>query len=196
MMDAHFEHANLPPEWVNIKAGKLLIAGSGHTLWPDLEQLGMRNRPADAPLPWDVMCVNDCVSHFPQKVDYAYSNDHKKLSHWVNARRPRYEKDWPKAISMHTNLVGSSRMVVWPWQGAGTSSYSAVWTGMAMGYDEIIIVGVPLDNGPHYFGPPWEVTNFEQQTPADRDEEIRHWRNLKHYNVKALSGRLTTLLGG
>jgi len=194
MMEVKFEYPDMPVEWVGIKSGKLLITGSGHTLWPDLEQLGLNNRPNDAPLPWDVMCVNDSVMHFPQRVNYAFSNDHKMLSHWVSARRPRYQKVWPSSLSMHTQVVGNSRMVVWPWPGHGTSSYSAVWTGMAMGYDEIILAGVPLDTGPHYFGPPWEKTNFEQQTPSDRNEEVRHWHKLKHYNVKAVSGRLKTLL--
>lgn len=193
-----FEFTGMPEGWVGTKSGSLLICGSGHTIWSDLEQLGLPNRPENAPLPWDVMCINDLVMHFPHRVNYAYSNDHRMLPKWVEARRPRYQILWQgQYISMHTQRVGAGNMVVWPWQGHGTSPHSAVWTGLAMGYDEIILCGIPLDNGPHYFDPPWAKTNFETQVPSDRgenNEEVRYWTDFKKFNVKALSGRLATML--
>jgi len=164
--------------------GKLLIVGSGRCVWDDLLKVN--------PLHFDVMAVNDMIIHYPGPLKHAYSNDWKMLPHWVNARRPRYVKDWGRPIS-HTCHGNKS----WPWPGHGTSSLNAVYTGLALGYSEIVIAGVPLDDGGHYFDPPWVKTNFTKEVGM-RDGEMKFWANAKREvfdgKVTSLSGRTKELL--
>ena len=119
--------------------GKVVIAGGARCVWEDLRQIG-----GD----FDLITVNDVTMHVPFYVKHAYSNDHIMLPHWINARRPRLNR----GIQAHTCQCGD--MKVWPWPGHGSSSLNAVYTALALGYDEIILAGIPLDNSGHYFDPP------------------------------------------
>jgi len=178
--------------------GTLLIVASGHTAWSDLDELGLGNYGATQVLPWDVMCVNDMIMHFPQKMTHAYSNDHLWLNQWIRARRPRYVKDYDAGLVTHTCQCGGSSMKIWPWPGHGTSSLNATYTGLALGYDKIILCGAPLDDGGHYFDPPWVKTNFSREV-ADRDGHPKFWstakRDVFEGKVFSMSGRTMELLG-
>lgn len=99
---------------------------------------------------------------------------------------------------MHTQKIGNSQMVVWPWPGFGTSGFNAVLTGLGLGYEEIILAGIPLDDSGHYFDPPNTRTKFTQEVPT-LNGELKHWadaeRNLFKGRVKSLSGRTREVLG-
>lgn len=173
--------------------GKLLIVAGGRCVWDDISQLNVNN--------YDVMCVNDIIMHFPYRINHAYSNDHIWLPKWIAARRPRYVKDFHENIVTHTCGIGSGSMSIWPWPGHGTSSLNACYTGLALGYDEIVLAGAPLDDSGHYFDPPDVRTNFIREVPA-RGEDInipRYWQGAVATfagRVKSLSGRTKNLLGG
>lgn len=172
-------------------SGSLLIVGSGRCVWDDLMKIDYKA--------WDVMCINDMVMHFPGPVHHAYSNDHKWLLKWVEARRPRLLKDYPNEILLHSCGVGcNTRIHHWPWPGHGSSGLCAVYTGLGLGYDEIVLAGVPLDGSGHYFDPPWGKTNFQNEVP-DQDGLPRYWRRASQGvfdgKVTSLSGRTRELLG-
>lgn len=177
-------------------SGKLLIVASGHTVWSDLERYKFGEREDAIRFPGDVMAVNDVGMHLPCELTHWYSNDWKMLPLWARARRPRLVKVHQKKIELHScfSEIGHK----WPWPGHGTSSLNAVYTGLALGYEEIILAGVPLDNGGHYFDPPWVRTNFENEVPT-RDGQLRYWKVAKTQvfdgRVKSLSGRTKELLG-
>ena len=166
-------------------SGKLLIVGSGRCVWDDLLKVN--------PLDYDAMAINDMIMHFPGPLKHAYSNDWKMLPHWISSRRPNYVIDW--GIPASHSCYGSKS---WPWPGHGTSSLNAVYTGLALGYDEIIIAGVPLDDSGHYWEAPWLKTNFTNEV-SDKDGEMHFWSNAKKTifdgKVKSLSGRTKQLLG-
>ena len=93
-------------------------------------------------------------------------------------------------------------MEVWPWPGHGTSSLNGCYTGLALGYDEIVLCGAPLDDSGHYFDPPTWHTNFVREIPdVDRGGVIqpRYWSEAKARifdgKVKSMSGRTRDLLG-
>ena len=169
----------------------LLIVGGARCVWDDHSKINARN--------YDIMCINDIVMHYPSHVDYLYSNDHKMLENWVNARRPRYKKDFGEQIKLHTCQVGYGKMCIWPWPGTGSSGLNAVYTGLALGYEEILIAGVPLSDEGHYFDSPLIKTNFTREVPdCNRDGKtvLRYWYNSRHIfkNVRSLSGRTKELL--
>lgn len=176
-------------------SGKCLIVGSSRAVFDDLDAfLGHDDHYYHE---WgDVMCVNDMIMHYPGKVTHAYSNDHNRLSEWVSARRPRYVKDFSNAILSHTCQCGEG--FVWPWPGHGTSGLNACYTALALGYEEIVLAGIPLDNSGHYFEPLWKTMNFIQQTKPT-DDGPKFWasaaKNIFAGRVKSLSGRTKQLLG-
>lgn len=147
--------------------GDLLIVGSGRNVWEELE---IYSHDTYYRVP-DVMCLNDMIMHFPGRIVHAYSNDYTWLPKWVQARRPRYVKDLEESIILHS-CNGPNP---WPWIGQGSSGLNAIYTGLALGYDQITVAGVPLDDSGHYFDPPWKKTNFTKEVPI-RDGEVKYWQ--------------------
>lgn len=170
------------PEIAGRYSGAALVVGSGRSVWDDLSQ-------ADKSL--DAICVNDVGMHYPGPVSHWYSNDIAMLPKWIAARRPRYTLDYGKDIQIHSCCEGVKWK--WPWPGHGSSSLNAVFTALGLGYEKIILCGVPLDDSGHYFDPPWVKTNFA------RDATVRHWKLLApkfQGRVKSMSGNSREILGG
>lgn len=171
-------------------SGNLLILGGARCVWDDLSQV-------DQSKDYHAMCVNDIVMHYPYDVHHAYSNDDKMLHNWVAARRPRYNMEQTFPILKHTCQKGEG-YIVWPFPGHGSSGLNAVYVGLALGYEKIILCGVPLDNSGHYFDPLWIKTKFEREVP-EKDAGIRYWSNARDNifqgKVISMSGRIKDLLG-
>ena len=170
--------------------GRLFVVASGRCVWEDVEKCMGHDG--------DAMCVNDMIMHYPFHVKHAYSNDKHWLPKWIDARRPRYIKDLGAVEFSHTCATGATKASFWPWPGHGSSTFNAVLTGLALGYDEIVVCGAPLDESGHYFDPPWVHTKFNKEVP-DRDGVPMHWKtardNVFSGKVKALSGRTRQCLG-
>lgn len=162
-------------------SGCVVILGSGRHVWDDLENAAG----------WkEAICVNDVGMHFPGLVKHWYSNDIHMLPRWIAARRPRYVRDFGPVIETHSCTLGARH--IWPWPGHGSSSLNAVFTALALGYEKIVLCGVPLDDNGHYFDPPWVTTNFA------REGTVRHWRLMApkfEGRVKSMSGISREILG-
>lgn len=184
------------PEIADAYSGRLIIAASGRCVWDDLQKAGMVKNHDTGPGAADILCVNDMLMYYPGKVEHAYSNNHKYLPRWEAARRDQYLTKYEGVKHTHSNKTGGKH--TWPWPGHGTSSLNAVYTGIALGYNEIWLCGVPLDDTGHFFEAPWEKTNFVREV-ADRDGEIKYWgnaqRNIFDNKVRSFSGRTRELLG-
>lgn len=159
------------------ESGIVAILGSARCVWDDYSKL------CGVSLKFDVMCVNDIVMHFPERIHHAYSNDHDLLDRWLAARRDQLRARFPepKRHSLKT----------WPWPGHGTSALGAAYTALALGYDEVYLCGVPLDGSGHYFDPPWVESNHDK-------ENIKHWETARDRvfgnRVFSMSGRTRAIL--
>lgn len=177
---------------VNTRTGRCIVAASGRCVWDDLESLGLKPDVKNS-LNGDVMCINDMIMHFPNKITHGYSNDWKMLHAWVAARRPRYKIRFQEDIKLHTCRMGRKGIQSWPFPGHGTSSLNALYTALALGYEEIIGVGMPMDGSGHYFDPPWVTTNFQNECSQETGQ-VRFWenafRNTFNGRVRIVSGRL------
>lgn len=187
-------------QWPAVKrrySGVLAVCASGHTLWDDLYSLGHRDVWDQN---FDIMAVNDAGMHIPHKLTHWYSNDYEWLPKWVAARRPRFVKEgrmWEprggESITTHSCYNAPGAMI-WPWPGGGTSTLYGVYTGLALGYSEIVVCGAPLDNGPHYFDPPWQPTTFA------KCGDFKSWQNARDRifegRVRSLSGNTKRILEG
>ena len=153
----------------------------------------------------DVMCINDIGMHFPKKVHHWFSCHGDQLNVWSQARKFRY-KDQPK---LHSTFTGKcqwdadlSGIYKWPWPGHASSGINAVYTGIGLGYDEIVLAGVPYSNAGHYFDPPldhglWDATNAHPKFDHEGFKTI--WENANKWifegKVRSKSGMTRDVLG-
>lgn len=191
LSDRHF-----PQDMVGKFTNKwLVVVGGGRCVWDDLARLGVRGDEGQNG--YDVMTVNDITMHMPGRVLHVYSNDHRWLPKWIEARRELITRKYGPIRYVHT--CGAGAKYCWPWPGHGSSSLGAVYTGLAMGYSKVVLCGVPLDNSGHYFDPPWKQTNFEREVGTQPNGEMMYWANAKNKifqgRVKSMSGRTRELLG-
>lgn len=184
--DANFPHI------AGSYRGGVVVCGDAACVWEDLERFGCRWQNSVAKDGWDFFTVNRLVEVFPGRVEHCYSNVAKVLMRHVEARRDDYVAFGPP-LATHSRTVGTD--FVWPWHGGGTSGFGAILTALALGYDEIVLAGMPLDDSPHNGEPHWIKTPFHTEV-ADDDP---HWRRgidvAFEGRVKSLSGRTRDWLG-
>lgn len=184
-----------PREMVNRYSGKLIVVASGRCVWDDLEALGLKGGHYTGA--YHVMCVNDVVMHYPGRVSHLYSNDRRRIPGWLQIRRDEIQREYGAVDHTHSCRDGAKHK--WPWPGHGSSSLGAVYTGLAMGYEEIVLCGVPLDDSGHYFDPHWKKTNFTREVGQKASGEMMYWANAAKNcfkgRVKSMSGRTRELLG-
>lgn len=183
------------PDIEGSESGPCLVVGGAACVWADI-------RPFQAEYggkfggKFDVICVNDIGMHFPGPVKHLYSNNVGFLKKWRDARRDQFCSTYGFIQHLHSNHKGH---LFWPWPGSGTSALGAVYTALALGYDEIILCGVPLDDSPHYFDAPWRQSSFTKQVPLKGSGQIKYWAHAAEHifqgKVTAQSGRLQELLG-
>jgi hypothetical protein len=62
-----------------------------------------------------------------------------------------------------------------------------------LGYEEIVLAGIPMDNAGHYFDPPWVATDLADSAVATVWREARD--RVFDGRVKSLSGNTRDWLG-
>ena len=181
------------PDLAGAYCGLVFVVGSARCVWDDLHRAGMTKNDDSHK---HVLCVNDMIMHYPGAVEHAYSNNHVWLPKWIQARRDQYITRWGKPRYNHSNRAGGQH--TWPWPGHGTSGLNAVYTAIALGYEDIRLCGIPLDDSGHYFEPEWMTSNFVREVP-DKDDGLKYWSNAKKRifkgRVTSYSGRTMKLLG-
>ena len=165
--------------------GPLLVMGGGRNLWDDVGKVH----------PWrgEVMAVNDVGQFW-----------HGIVAHWVTLH-PEYLPGWRHYRQKH--CYGENRVplchapkvqdgvdMAWPLERyGGTSGLFACWIALMLGYSEVLLAGIPMDNGGHFFDPPWYRTDNEDRAIAiEWTEAVPIFAG----RVKSLSGRTRDWLGG
>jgi len=172
------------PEIAGTCAGSCIVAAGAACVWDDLIALDQD---------WDVMTVNDITMHFPGVIAHAFSYDAPWLAKWVAARRELLTRKYGPIGAIHSNNRPVEHF--WPWPGQGTSALGAVYTALALGYKQIVLCGVPLDDSPHYFDPPWARCNFTREVGTRGEKTLRYWNPAVLAGVTSMSGRTRELLG-
>lgn len=178
------------PEIAGTKQGKkLLVVGSAIGVWDDLARYDYNNPEHE------VMAINDMMMHFPRRLDHGATCHADKLPGWGFFQAyDASHKPWPP-MQTHSHIKHS--WVKWHWplhRQGGTSGLFGVTVGLLMGYDMIVLAGIPCDASRRYFDPPGT------EHPQFRQEHlIKDWveANEMIFNgkVKSLSGRTRDLLG-
>ena len=188
--------SDYPEPYVDSESGPCLVVGGARCVWNDI-------RPFHAEYggkfggKFDVICVNDVGMHFPGPVKHLYSNNHLFLEKWKSARRDQFVSTYGAIKLTHSQQQGGN--VTWPWPGSGTSGLGAVYTALALGYDPVIICGIPLDDSGHYFDMSETRSSFTKQVPLKGSGVIKYWHKAREDvfqgRVTSMSGRTRDLLG-
>lgn len=137
-------------------SGPLLIMGGGRvaigggkyeTVWDDYRKV----------MPWkgEIMCVNDVGMHLHDRVRHWVTLHAEYMPGWMAFRRGHLYGSGDQPMTHgHKPKVGID--VLWPMdQLGGTSGLFAIFVGLLLGYNEIVLAGVPMTGSGHYFDPPW-----------------------------------------
>lgn len=188
------------PEIAGRYAGKqIAVCGDAACVWDDLERLGCRENAVRGRVggPFDFMTVNKLVEVFPGNIEHAYSNEPSWLEKFIAARRVEYKRefDGPR----HTHSCNQGAKWRWPLGGHATSGLGAALVALGLGYERIVLCGIPLDDGPHNGEPYWRRCRFTNEAADSSDGMNRHWKNARdlafHGRVKSMSGRTKEWLG-
>jgi len=159
--------------------------GGGRTVWDDFAKVR----------PWkgEIMAVNDVGAHL-----------HDVVRHWVTLH-PEYMPGWRtfrekhlygsgQPTMRHSHKVAQDIDVVWKVGNVGgTSGLFATFIALMLGYNEIVLAGLPMTNDGHYFDSPWYTTDREDKAVALVWRQARD--NIFAGRVKSLSGRTREWLG-
>lgn len=189
------EPLNLPSWTPWRRRDRVLIVGTGRRAWEDVERSGW-----DRGLGLDILCVKDALIHFPGNVDHAYSEHPDQLVLMSRLRRTRrkimakQDHKW----RLHTACEDFHAVHNWGMPRFGCSGMGATMVGLLLGYHQVVLAGIHLDDSGHYYDPHWQITSFARQY-RDKDGAPRVWKGMseKYFDgkVKALSGRLAEFLG-
>jgi hypothetical protein len=141
------------------------------------------------------MAINDFMMHAPMRLHYGATLHPDKLPGWAFFQV--YEacrKSYPP-METHASTKKDWAKHVWPMhRDGGTSGLFGVTIGLLMGYDQIILAGVPCDASRRYFDPPGH-----KHPQFGTDSTFKEWKEANKYifqgKVKSLSGRTRDLLG-
>lgn len=159
--------------------GPLLILGGGRTVWDDYAKVR----------PWkgEIMAVNDIGAILHDRIRHWVTLHPEYLPGWIEYRRRHlYGNAVPAMCHSHHPKPGVD--MHWPISAVGgTSGLFGCYVGLLLGYDEIVLAGVPMTGDGHFFDPPWVPTEF-----ADKHNE-NEWksaiRNIFLGRVTSLSGK-------
>jgi hypothetical protein len=185
------------PGITGTKRGKLLIMGTGACLWDDLEAY-------DAHHEGDRMGINEASQFYP----FFYS---RPLTHAVSLH-PEFLWGYciaPDFYGAHRGFVplqshaqfrhrsGSSQhpLNLWPlMRDGGTSGPFGVLIGLLMGYEKIILAGMPQDGSGYFY-------NAKHPSYFHHDAYVEEWGRLRedvpmvNERVRSLSGNSKIMFG-
>lgn len=185
------------------KGKNLIVCGDAIGVWIDLELFGAKCNDYPGKVRkdgWDVMVVNNLGITFPGWIHHWYSNQPRIIRNAEAARRDEYKAEFSGGWKTHSIREGADYR--WPWGGHGTSGLGATLVGVGLGYDRIVLCGLPLDDGPHNGEPHWRRTIIGSRETAGRqsDGKDSHWKRAIELafdgKVKSMSGRTREWLGG
>ena len=201
-LDSYGVSAKDLPAIAGTYKGGLIVCADAMCVWDDLERFGCKSLVGRGRVHkdgYDFMTVNKLVETFPGNIEHCYSNQPYHLEAFIAARRNEYVKEFAPPGHVHSCSRGGKWK--WPFLGHGTSGLGAVLAGLGLGYEEIVICGMPLDDGPHNGEPPWRMCRIGSSETAGpvSGGPNQYWKRAMELafdgRVKSMSGRTADWLG-
>lgn len=137
-----------PPPYLGKYKGNLIIIGGARCVWDDylrLKQSGFSG---------SVMAVNDVGMYFDGPLNHWVSMHANFLAQWV-ALRKGHAMMGHECLT-HTREAYPTIRAHWDIQPYGwTSGLFAAQVGVCLGYERVVLCGVPQDGSGRFFDPPW-----------------------------------------
>jgi hypothetical protein len=179
----------------------LVICADAACVWDDLERFGCAqktNRGSVWKSGWHFMTVNKMVETLPGDIEHCYSNEPQTLLRFIASRRTEYVREFNAPQQSHSISPGCKW--TWPFGGFGTSGFGAALVAIGLGYNRVVLCGMPLEDGHHNGEPHWRRTWFTNEAADSVGSGInRYWEHARKLvfegKVKSMSGRTKAWLG-
>jgi len=192
----------LPSIAGSCKGKNIVVCGDASCVWDDLEKFGCADTSTfkgrikkDG---WEFMAINKIGETFPGHLHHWYSNQPNYLNTFIAARRPEYAPEFSPFWVTHSCNSGADYR--WPWHGGGTSGLGGTLVAVALGYDRVMLCGLPLDDSPHNGEPHWRKSNFTREASGSiNNDQNTYWKRAIAEGfdgkVKSMSGRTKEWMG-
>jgi len=159
----------------------LAVMGGGRCVWDDFTALAAQGFSGH------IMCVNDIGMYLQ-----------KPFHHWVSLH-PDYLIVWKKLLDDHgvsvaeiaTHTYREDRPPHTGWRLGNRAAFSGLFAaqvGVCLGYDEVVLCGIPADDSGRFFDPPWAKGNHDSHhAKAAFSEAVAHAPEMGK-RVRSMSG--------
>lgn len=121
---------------------RLVILGGAGCVYDDLKRY---SPPPDA----KVMVINDMGAEYPGRIDYWVSLHPDKLGIWQRQRRDRkFNQDY-LSVAHRKHSLAKVDHVFSDW--GGSSGLFATKSALMLGFDHVVLCGIPMDSQPNVF---------------------------------------------
>ena len=138
------------------------------------------------------MGVNYAGLHYPDPIDHLVSIHSDRIG-LMGLLRQAQRPQGPIRVHAPEQALGVTDVHPWGHGLGGTSSLFAALLGLELGYDKVVLAGVPLDGSNYFYGPPGEKSISGSDTV--KNAWAAHLPKLNH-RVVSCSGWTRALLGG
>ncbi len=160
-------------------SGPLLVMGGAACVREDLARIDPTWRGAR-------MAVNDIGAHYRGTLDHWATLHPKYLPGWL-AYRHGHDYGSGGHVYSHSREAADGVQFVWRLANDGaTSGLFACFVALLLGYDRIVLAGLPCDDTPHYFDPLPYGGKIAGESPPDL------WLWARDH---VFAGRVTSLSG-
>ena len=198
------------PSLIGTCKGPVIIVGCGRTVWDDLSTFSHR---------WPIMALNDIGLYLP--IVHHWVSLHDDILICFHETRCRLKR--PEAHSLHSaygthtrrlEMEAASNRILWPVQRTARADLNyaelnlwhlkpycsisgvfAVFVALLLGYEHIVLAGIPADSSGGFYDPPGRFG------PHGNNRYLRRWaETLDLYpivkeRVRSLSGNTREWLG-
>ena len=178
------------PSYLGKFSGNLIIIGGARCVWYDyikLEETGFSG---------SVMAVNDVGMYFDKPLNHWVSMHASYLVQWASLRKGHSMMG--HECLTHTREASPGIRAHWDIQPYGwTSGTFAMQVAVALGYDRIVLCGIPQDGTGRFFDPPW-MPGGEHNDGNSK----KAFRNIIEYcpemkaRIRSMSGWTKEVFGG
>jgi hypothetical protein len=180
--------------------GTAVVLGSAKCIWDDCAKIDFTKV--------EVIAINNMIMHWKGRVWHGVSLHPEESPLWRQLRWTNQCEESYVHTHCHRLPENNDNLppydfktrhgldYIWEIEGGrgGSSGLFATMVGLALGYDKIILAGIPIDGTGHFFDPPGKVvTQFLGQNI--KEEWLN--ANAKYFKgrVRSLSGRTREWLG-
>ena len=193
-----------PPNLVGKYSGTLLVVGGGRCVFKDIAKYtgdsgtgtftGLRRWQESGS--HDVMAVNDIGQWLTCKIEHWCSLHADHLMNWMTLRRHHGLNC--DAIQTHGHKEKPGIDNPWPMvpNMGGLSGLYAAMLGVLLGYEKVVLAGIPCDGTGRFYDPPDSGgMHGERSIITAWEENMNCYPEMKEY-VTSLSGYTREVLGG